>query len=404
MFHQFFGENMLRADVQRGGRAGPALDHTGPVAAAERNAARIFNADHCFFVTNGTSPRRTRWCGTNVAPGDVVVVDRNRHVSILHAIIDDRRDPRVPAADAQPLRHHRPIPQEEFQPENIQPAASRPTCCARGEEQEAAHPHAHAEHVRRHRLQRREMLKGVLDGSIDTLHFDEAWLPHAAFHEFYATSTRSAATARAAQVNHAIIFATQRRTSCWPASRRRRRSSCRTRRRGSSTCRFNEAYLMHTSTSARSTRSSPVVRRVGGDDGAAWRHRAGRGIASRGARLPPRDAQGRRRVGQGLVVQGLGPERLAAEGIRRDDWILRATRSGTASATCLGFNMPRPDQGDDHHALPDVSGKFAKTGIPASIVTKYLAEHGVIVEKTGSLLVLHHVHHRHHQGRLEHAA
>ena len=31
----------------------------------------------------------------------------------------------------------------------------------------------------------------------------------------------------------------------------------------------------------------------------------------------------------------------------------------------------------------DVAGKFAKTGIPASIVTKYLAEHGVIVEKTG---------------------
>ena len=31
----------------------------------------------------------------------------------------------------------------------------------------------------------------------------------------------------------------------------------------------------------------------------------------------------------------------------------------------------------------DVSGKFAKTGIPASIVTRYLAEHGVIVEKTG---------------------
>jgi arginine decarboxylase len=31
----------------------------------------------------------------------------------------------------------------------------------------------------------------------------------------------------------------------------------------------------------------------------------------------------------------------------------------------------------------DVSGKFAKTGIPAAIVTRYLAEHGVIVEKTG---------------------
>src|SRR5207247_9812808 len=31
----------------------------------------------------------------------------------------------------------------------------------------------------------------------------------------------------------------------------------------------------------------------------------------------------------------------------------------------------------------DVSGNFGQTGIPASIVTKYLAEHGVIVEKTG---------------------
>ena len=30
-----------------------------------------------------------------------------------------------------------------------------------------------------------------------------------------------------------------------------------------------------------------------------------------------------------------------------------------------------------------MSGKFAKTGIPAAIVTKYLVDHGVVVEKTG---------------------
>ncbi|MGZ5140935.1 MAG: Orn/Lys/Arg decarboxylase N-terminal domain-containing protein, partial [Burkholderiales bacterium] len=56
MFHQFFGENMLRADVCNSvDELGQLLDHSGPVAAAERNAARIFNADHCYFVTNGTS-------------------------------------------------------------------------------------------------------------------------------------------------------------------------------------------------------------------------------------------------------------------------------------------------------------------------------------------------------------
>ncbi|MEK7876836.1 MAG: lysine decarboxylase, partial [Pseudomonadota bacterium] len=30
-----------------------------------------------------------------------------------------------------------------------------------------------------------EMLKETLNSSIDMLHFDEAWLPHAAFHDYY---------------------------------------------------------------------------------------------------------------------------------------------------------------------------------------------------------------------------
>ncbi|WP_300649750.1 Orn/Lys/Arg decarboxylase N-terminal domain-containing protein, partial [Hydrogenophaga sp.] len=52
MFHQFFGENMLRADVCNAvEELGQLLDHDGAIGASERNAARIFNADHCFFVT-----------------------------------------------------------------------------------------------------------------------------------------------------------------------------------------------------------------------------------------------------------------------------------------------------------------------------------------------------------------
>ena len=30
-----------------------------------------------------------------------------------------------------------------------------------------------------------------------------------------------------------------------------------------------------------------------------------------------------------------------------------------------------------------VEGDFSETGIPAAVVTKYLSEHGIIVEKTG---------------------
>ncbi|HNQ76879.1 MAG TPA: Orn/Lys/Arg decarboxylase N-terminal domain-containing protein, partial [Pseudothauera hydrothermalis] len=88
MFHQFFGENMLRADVCNAvEELGQLLDHTGPVAASERNAARIFNCDHLYFVTNGTSTSNKMVWHTTVAPGDVVVVDRNCHKSILHSIM-----------------------------------------------------------------------------------------------------------------------------------------------------------------------------------------------------------------------------------------------------------------------------------------------------------------------------
>ncbi|HWT20436.1 MAG TPA: Orn/Lys/Arg decarboxylase N-terminal domain-containing protein, partial [Variovorax sp.] len=116
MFHQFFGENMLRADVCNAvDELGQLLDHTGPVAASERNAARIFNADHLFFVTNGTSTSNKIVWKSTVAPGDIVVVDRNCHKSVLHSIIMTGAVP----VFLMPTRHHfgiiGPIPKSEFE-------------------------------------------------------------------------------------------------------------------------------------------------------------------------------------------------------------------------------------------------------------------------------------------------
>ncbi|HYG31442.1 MAG TPA: Orn/Lys/Arg decarboxylase N-terminal domain-containing protein, partial [Methylophilaceae bacterium] len=121
MFHQFFGENMLRADVCNAvDELGQLLDHTGPVAASERNAARIFNCDHLYFVTNGTSTSNKIVWNSTVAPGDIVVVDRNCHKSVLHSIILTGAIP----VFLMPTRNHfgiiGPIPLEEFQPETIQ--------------------------------------------------------------------------------------------------------------------------------------------------------------------------------------------------------------------------------------------------------------------------------------------
>ena len=150
-------EHAARRRLQRGRRARPAArPHRARWRAAERNAARIFNADHCFFVTNGTSTSNKMVWHATVAPGDIVVVDRNCHVSILHAITMTGAIP----VFLTPTRNHLgiigPIPLDEFKPENIAEADRGQPVRARSEEQEAAHPDDHAEHLRRHRLQRRD--------------------------------------------------------------------------------------------------------------------------------------------------------------------------------------------------------------------------------------------------------
>ena len=181
MFHQFFGENMLRADVCNAvEELGQLLDHTGPVEASEKNAARIYRSDHCYFVTNGTSTSNKMVWNYNVAPGDVVVVDRNCHKSVLHSIIMTGAIPIF----LMPTRNHfgiiGPIPKEEFSWDRIKEKINQ-------------NPFIKDKNVKPRVLTitqstydgilyNVEDIKEMLDGKIDTLHFDEAWLPHAAFH------------------------------------------------------------------------------------------------------------------------------------------------------------------------------------------------------------------------------
>src|SRR5690554_5109745 len=179
MFHQFFGENMLRADVCNAvEELGQLLDHSGPVAASERNAARILNCDHLFFVTNGTSTSNKMVWHTTVAPGDIVVVDRNCHKSILHSIIMTGAVP----VFLTPTRNHfgiiGPIPKSEFDPETIrQKIADNPF--ARNAVNKKPRILTLTQSTYDGIVYNVEEIKSILGNSIDTLHFDEAWLPHA---------------------------------------------------------------------------------------------------------------------------------------------------------------------------------------------------------------------------------
>jgi hypothetical protein len=307
MFHQFFGENMLRADVCNAvEELGQLLDHTGPVAASERNAARIFNADHCFFVTNGTSTSNKMVWHHCVAPGDVVVVDRNCHKSILHAIIMTGAMP----VFLKPTRNHfgiiGPIPKEEFEPAAIQAKIKRqPAAAGCGpDEGQAARADADAVHLRRRALQHRDD-----QGHAGRLRRQPAFrrglaaargLPPVLRHLPRHGQEAGAAEARR-RVFHAVDPQAAGRHQpgepCAGAGRPGDQAGPAPVQRSLPDAHQHQPAVQH----------HRQLRRGRGDDGAARRHRTGRGEHHRGAGLPPRDAQDRRRVRRRLVVQGLGP-------------------------------------------------------------------------------------------------
>ncbi len=385
MFHQFFGENMLRADVCNAvDELGQLLDHTGPVAASEKNAARIFNADHCFFVTNGTSTSNKMVWHHTVAPGDVVVVDRNCHKSILHSIIMTGAVP----VFLPPTRNHfgiiGPIPQAEFSPASIRKRiASHPLLADADPAKVKPKILTLTQSTYDGVLYNTETIKHSLDGYIDTLHFDEAWLPHAAFHPFYGSF--HAMGKKRSRPKNQLVFATQSTHKLLAGlSQASQVLVQEAQNRKLDRHLFNEAYLMHTST-------SPQYAIIASCDVAAAMMEPPGGTAlveeSIHESLDFRRAMRKvdKEFGRDWWFKVWGPDKLAADGIgTAADWILKAGDKWHGFGDLAeGFNLLDPIKSTIITPGLDVTGKFSKTGIPAAIVTKYLAEHGIVVEKTG---------------------
>ncbi|ACY32523.1 arginine/lysine/ornithine decarboxylase [Comamonas thiooxydans] len=401
MYHQFYGENMLRADVCNAvEELGQLLDHNGAIGESERNAARIFNADHCYFVTNGTSTSNKIVWHHTVAPGDVVVVDRNCHKSILHSIIMTGAIP----VFLKPTRNHfgiiGPIPQSEFSVESIQAKiAANPLL--KGVDAKAVKPRVLTltQSTYDGVLYNTETIKGMLDGYVANLHFDEAWLPHAAFHPFY--GSYHAMGKKRKRPMHSVVYATQSIHKLLAGISQASHvlvQDSQTEKLDHPL--FNEAYLMHTSTSpqysiiASCDVAAAMMEPPGGT--ALVEESIVEALDFRRAMRKVEDEFG----DDDWWFEVWGPEALAEEGVgTAQDWIIRGTDASTKTRSkkngkefdnwhgfgdlADGFNMLDPIKSTIVTPGLDLDGDFADTGIPASIVTKYLAEHGVVVEKTG---------------------
>jgi arginine decarboxylase len=367
-FHRFFGEAALRADLSVSvPELGSLLDHAGPVREAEREAALSFGADTSFFVTNGTSSsNKIVWSGL-VGPGDYVLVDRNCHKSLVHALIMTGSNPVYLRPSRNAYGIIGPIPRAQFDAAGL--AAQMPPgarlrvatitnstydglCINTGVVKEALSPIA------------------------DAVHFDEAWLAQARFHEFYhgfyAMSPDPAPVAP-------LVFSTQSTHKVLAAFSQ---ASMIHIKAGTGMQldpdRFNEAFMMHSST-------SPWYGIIASCDVAA---RMMRGVA------------GRTLVDETLQEAAdfrAGIARLGTESESDGQWWFRLWEPDEPGLEQAGWTL-KP--GDDWHGFPDVTEGFTlldpmkvtilcpgldadQPGIPAPIVSKFLWTRGIVVEKIG---------------------
>ncbi len=87
-FVKHFGEAIFRNDLDNSVvELGDLLVHQGPALAAEQEAAKIFGAERTYFVLNGTSSSNKIALTALVAPGDLVLFDRNNHKAAHHGAL-----------------------------------------------------------------------------------------------------------------------------------------------------------------------------------------------------------------------------------------------------------------------------------------------------------------------------
>jgi len=390
MFYEFFGENTLRSDVSVSvGALGSLLDHTGPIAEGERNAARIFGTDHTLFVVGGTSTaNKIVWHGM-VGKGDLVLCDRNCHKSILHSLIMTGATPIYLIPSRNGLGIIGPISRDQFTPAAIQKkiAASPFAKDTTGKVRLMVMTNSTYDGL----CYNVDAIKQSLGDSVEVLHFDEAWYAYANFHEFY-DGFHGISSTQPARSPHAVTFATHSTHKLLCAlSQASMIHVQNAQTKQLDMMRFNDAFMMHTST-------SPQYGIIASCDVAAamMEQPAGRALV------------------QETIDEALGFRR-AMSAMRRqlqaswwfDVWQPDAMAKEPAGEQSAWVLHPREkwhgfENLADNHVLVDpikvtiltpglaADGAMQAHGIPASVVVKFLSSRRIEIEKTGlySFLVL----------------
>lgn len=396
---KFFGENMFRADLSISvPELGSLLDHQGVVGDAERNSARVFGADMSYYILNGTSSSNQVIWRSQVLKDDIAFVDRNCHKSLNYAMV---------ITDAYPVymvprRNKRgiigPVRLAEFNPERIR--------------QKIAESGLIPPKLKNHSVMMSALTNSTYDGvcynavkitgelkkSVANLHFDEAWYAYAGFHPIYHDHFGMAE--QNVNAEHPPIFVSQSTHKLLTAFSQ---ASMIHIKNGShvkiNPDEFNESYMMHGSTSPQYNMiaSLDVATKMMDDNGGIMMH----DTIEEAIQLRKKTISIRREIlaknsddwffglwqpdkvdvnGKRINFEEVDTDYLASH---QQAWVLRA------NDPWHGFE----DMEDDYALLDpikltfitpgiDDEGQMDDDGIPASIVTDYLMDKGIVCEKS----------------------
>jgi len=364
LFYDFFGANTLKSDVSISvTELGSLLDHTGPHLEAEEYVARTFGAEQSYMVTNGTSTSN-KIVGMYAAPaGSTMLVDRNCHKSLTHLLMMSDIIPLWMKPTRNALGILGGIPKQEFSSESIArkvrdtPDAQWPV--------HAIITNSTYDGL----LYNTDWIKQTLD--VPSIHFDSAWVPYTHFHPIYNGKSGMSGERTPGKV----IFETQSTHKMLAAFSQ---ASLIHIKGDYDEETFNEAYMMHTTTSP----SYPLVASI--ETAAAMLR------GNPGKRLINRSVE--RALHFRKEIQRLRQE---ADGWFYDIWQPEAIEDAECWPIAPGEDWHGFTRTDENHMFldpvkvtiltpgMDELGNMAEEGIPAALVAKFLDERGVVVEKTG---------------------
>jgi len=364
LFYDFFGPNTMKSDISISvSELGSLLDHSGPHKEAEEYIARVFNADRSYMVTNGTSTAN-KIVGMYAAhAGSTVLIDRNCHKSLTHLMMMTDITPIYlrPTRNAYGILGG--IPQDEFQREtlarrvNATPGATWPS--------HAVITNSTYDGL----LYNTDFIKETLD--VKSIHFDSAWVPYTNFHPVYQGKCGMSGK----RIDGKVIFETQSTHKLLAAFSQ---ASMIHVKGDINEATFNENYMMHTTT-------SPHYGIVASTETAAAMMKGNAGKRLIDASIQRaikfrKEIKRLRNECDGWFFDIWQPDHID----QVECWPLRS------DSAWHGFH----NIDNDHMYLDPIKvtiltpgmgkdGRMEPFGVPASLVAKYLDEHGIIVEKTG---------------------